>query len=185
MNNSTMATKMNSKTHKVIVATYCVPETIYAVPIDWNVDEITIKYGTVYYKGEEVELESVEMTGDSKYPSTIEDTDDYELEDYFDCEEDENECCDGGCGKKMGESRRIYCDDCDERCRKKIEDECICGKAHKACFNCVMCAEPIYQSNFSQNCGLCMKSMCMNCDNERKLNGENVCEKCEENVLEE
>jgi hypothetical protein len=68
----------------------------------------------VYYKGEEVELESVEMEGDSKYPNLIEETDDYELENYFDCEEEEEEC-DGGCGKKMGEESdcQRVCDDCE------------------------------------------------------------------------
>jgi hypothetical protein len=80
---------MNSNTHKVIIATYYAPETMYAVPIDWDVKDITIRYGTVYYKGEEVELESVEIEGDSKYPRTIEKTDEYDLEDYFECDEAE------------------------------------------------------------------------------------------------
>jgi hypothetical protein len=115
-----MATKMNSNTHKVVVATYYdAPDTIYAVPIDWNVDDIVIRYGTVYYKGEKVELESVEMKGDFKHPSTIEETDEYDLEEYFECED---ECvsnppyyCDGGCGKKMGEESdcQRVCDDCE------------------------------------------------------------------------
>jgi hypothetical protein len=112
-----MATKMNSNTHKVVVAYYA-PKTMYAVPIDWDVKDITIRYGTVYYKGTEVELESVEIE-DSKYPRTIQETDDYELETYFDCED---ECvsnppyyCDGGCGKKMGEESdcQRVCDDCE------------------------------------------------------------------------
>ena len=67
------------------------------------------------------------------------------------------------------------------------DSKCICGELHEACFNCVMCAEPIYQGNFSQNCVLCMNSMCMNCDDdERKTRrGENICENCEEQEEEE
>jgi hypothetical protein len=117
----TMATKMNSNTHKVVIAKYYPPKTIYAVPVDWDVEDITIRYGFVYYKGEEVQLESVELEGDTKYPKTIEESDDFDLEQYFDCEE-EDECvshppylCDGGCGKKMGEESNCQrvCDDCE------------------------------------------------------------------------
>ena len=82
-----MATKMNNETHKVVVATYYAHETIYAVPIDWNVKDITIRYGRVYYKGEQVELKSVEMEGDTKYPSTIEVSEWFDYDDHFEDEE--------------------------------------------------------------------------------------------------
>ena len=118
-----MATKMNSKTHKVVVATYSALYYLYAVPIDWDVKDITIRYGDVSYKGKEVEgIKNVEMEPYYKFPITIEETDDYELEEYFDCEEEEDECvsnppyyCDGGCGKKMGEESdcQRVCDDCE------------------------------------------------------------------------
>jgi hypothetical protein len=62
---------------------------MYAVPIDWDVKDITIRYGRVFYKGTEVELKSVEIEGGMKYPSTIEETDEYDLEEYFECEEAE------------------------------------------------------------------------------------------------
>ena len=79
------------------------------------------------------------------------------------------------------------CNDCEDEEEEEDDDsKCICGELHEACFNCVMCAEPIYQGNFSQNCVLCMNSMCMNCDeDERKFRGENICENCEEENLEE
>ena len=54
---------------------------------------------------------------------------------------------------------------------KEEEDELIC----------CMCCELLKCDMFSQNCVLCMNSMCMNCDDdERKFRGENICEKCEE-----
>ena len=79
-----MATE-SKETHKIIAATYEPKKEMFCVPKDWNVDDIVIKWGVLYYKGEEVEgncpvhvFEDIE-----KIPLEIEDTDDYD--DYFDC----------------------------------------------------------------------------------------------------
>ena len=76
---------MNSKTNKIISATYT-SEYLYAVPIDWEIEDIIIKYGNLYYKQEEQNVKKEEYEPDWKYPNQIEDTD-LDLEDYFECEE--------------------------------------------------------------------------------------------------
>ena len=83
---------MNSKTHKIIVARYERPETIYAVPKDWDLEKVFIKWGRFYYDGEEVNPPSVENEPDVKFPIEVEDgSDDYDLDQWFDCEEEEEE----------------------------------------------------------------------------------------------
>ena len=78
---------MNSNTHKVITATYCPREVVYAVPIDWDVEDIHIKYGEFYYKGELKDVLEFEIEPEYKYPEDIKDND-YELEQFFDCEDE-------------------------------------------------------------------------------------------------
>lgn len=78
---------MNSDTHKVIVARYEGPIFIYAVPMDWNVADICIRYGGFYYKGKQVNPPpEVEFEGDHNEPPIIEESDDFDLETWFDCE---------------------------------------------------------------------------------------------------
>ena len=86
-----MSTKMNSNTHKVIVARYNAPETIYAVPIDWDLEKVCIRYGVFYYDGEKVYPPRVELETCGKFPMDIEETDELKLEEFFDCEEDSEE----------------------------------------------------------------------------------------------
>jgi len=87
----TMATKMNNETHKVIIVRYHQPKTIYAVPKDWDVKDIRIDYDEherVYYKGVEVELQSI-VTDEGDDVHTIEETDGFAVEDHFECDEEE------------------------------------------------------------------------------------------------
>ena len=99
---------MNSKTHKIITST---TDTLYAVPIDWEVKDIKIKYGNLFYKQEEqYDVPNEEREPDDKYHNQIEDFGG-NLEDYFSCEEEEEDdwhteeeeekpiCC-VGCGQK-------------------------------------------------------------------------------------
>ena len=85
-----MASKMNTKTHKVFVATFT-KRTAYAVPIDWDIDDAYVYYDDLFYKDEKQED-----------PHMCEICDDYQdgeahhfkeekdcLEEYFDCEEEE------------------------------------------------------------------------------------------------
>ena len=89
---ATMAAKMNSETHKVIVARYQGPEILYAVPKDWDPEKVRIRYGAFYYDGEEVNPPSFETEPDSKFPIEVEDgSNDFDLDSYFDCEEEEEE----------------------------------------------------------------------------------------------
>lgn len=83
-----MASKMNNNTHKVIVAQYTTYQ-YWAVPIDWELDECSVKYDNLFYKDhclDGVRDENV----DYKYPDG--DLREEELEDYsmfFDCEEED------------------------------------------------------------------------------------------------
>jgi hypothetical protein len=97
---------MNSKTHKIISATYT-SECLYAVPIDWDVEDIIIKYGNLFYKQEQKDVSKEEYEPDWKYPNQIEDTD-LDLEDYFECEEasDEEE-------EESDEEVNCLCPNCD------------------------------------------------------------------------
>ena len=84
--------KMNSKTHKIITAFYCTLEHHFVVPIDWETEDIMIKYGYVFYKGEEKNAPVYEMEGDTKYPESIKDADWEDVAGYFSCcESDEEE----------------------------------------------------------------------------------------------
>ena len=130
-------------------------------------------------------------------------------------EEEEEEiyyCCD--CGVELdrvrdGEEKPDFrCNNCywedkegidskniitpDYRKQEEEEEEDLCEKCEdiNCCTKdeliCCMCCELLKCDMFSQNCGKCLKPMCMDCDNdERKFNGENVCEKCEEEEEEE
>mgnify|MGYP003669297851 FL=1 len=82
---------IKSSTHKIIKATYIFDQ-LYAVPNSWSIDDIYIRYGTIYYKGVDVEkyIKEYECEGDRKYPEKIQDDEYFELDDYFDCEEEEN-----------------------------------------------------------------------------------------------
>jgi hypothetical protein len=78
---------MNSNTHKIIVARYECPDILYAVPKDWDLEKVFIKYGVFYYDGEEVNPPSSETEPDGKYPIEVVDgSDDYDFDQWFDCE---------------------------------------------------------------------------------------------------
>jgi hypothetical protein len=148
--------KMNSKTHKIITATYYPAERHFVVPIDWDIKDIENTREWISYKGEDLILPVCEMEGDDKYPASIEEADWEGLAHHFSCcesdEEEEEDLC------------------------EKCEDINCCTKDELIC---CMCCELLKCDMFSQNCGKCLKPMCMNCDNdERKINRENVCEEC-------
>ena len=79
---------MNDQSHKLITAEY-ITEVNYAVPRDWEVKDIDIKYGELYYKGEHQVVPMREDEDDMKYPNIIEDNDDDEVSQFFDCVEEE------------------------------------------------------------------------------------------------
>ena len=123
-----MATKMNSNTHKMIIATYT-NEYLYAVPIDWKVNDIKIKDGTLYYKQKEQDVPKEGYEPNYTYPNQIEDYEDGNLEDYFDCEEDEGcvKCC--SCDKAEA-THKVFRDalgeyehTCDKCFKKEYEEE--------------------------------------------------------------
>ena len=119
-----MATKMNSKTHKIISATYYPAQRHFVVPIDWDIDDISIKYDTVFHKQEFQDVPVYQMETDTKYPENVEDVDWEDFSGYFSCceseeeEEDCAECC--RCGEDVsndeGEGKQVdgeyWCVDC-------------------------------------------------------------------------
>ena len=125
---STMATKMNSNTHKMIIATYT-NEYLYAVPIDWKVNDIKIKDGTLYYKQKEQDVPKEGYEPNYTYPNQIEDYEDGNLEDYFDCEEDEGcvKCCScdeaEATNKVFRDALGEYEHTCDKCFKKEYEEE--------------------------------------------------------------
>ena len=190
-----MPSKMNRTTHKVIEG-ICIPQVWqFAVPDEWDNDDIVIRNGELFYKDEKqdvpMKFEEVDIFSLAEQKQS-----DWDVEIIFEdecCssdEEEDEECdahppyrCDGGCGKKMGEGND---DECKRICGDCEEEEDLCEKCDdiNCCTKdeliCCMCCELLKCDMFSQNCGKCLKPMCMDCDNdERKINGENVCEKCE------
>ena len=120
---------MNSNTHKMIIATYT-HEYLYAVPIDWKVNDIKIKDRTLYYKQKEQDVpKEEEYEPNYTYPNQIEDYEDGNLEDYFDCEEQEEEE-EKGCMKcgsaprhnQTDEDGSYLCLHCEEIVKKEEEE---------------------------------------------------------------
>ena len=70
---------------KVLEAISQTPSTLYKIPDEWAVEDIVIRYGILYYKGEEVQVPSCEIEGQQKI-AKIEITEDYPIDEYFDCE---------------------------------------------------------------------------------------------------
>lgn len=83
-NDTILKKQVSIETHKAIVATYSsISETIFAVPIEWKLEDVVIKYDCIYYKGiEQFHLQKVINESDKKYPADIIEDD---LEIYFDC----------------------------------------------------------------------------------------------------
>ena len=123
---------IKSSTHKIIKATYIFDQ-LYAVPNSWSIDDIYIRYGTIYYKDVDVEkyIKVEEREGDREYPEKIQD-DGNELDEYFDCEEEEKGCMKCGVRPRHNQTDEdgsylcLSCEDEDEfECElcKKIVNE--------------------------------------------------------------
>jgi hypothetical protein len=78
---------MNSKTHKVVSVKF-IKKIAYAVPIDWDCEELSTSYGDLYYKGEEVKNPKMVCIRDDYDDGEEEDfqENEYDLEEWFDCE---------------------------------------------------------------------------------------------------
>ena len=132
-----MATKMNSKTHKIITATYYPIERHFVVPIDWDIEDISIRYDQVFHKKEFQEVPVKQMEHSDRYPETIEEADWEDCAGYFSCceseEEDDNcaECC---------------------RCGEDVSNDEGEGKAVNGEYWCVDCVD-----DFAHRCELCNK----------------------------
>jgi hypothetical protein len=197
-----MPSKMNRTTHKVIEG-ICIPQVWqFAVPDEWDNDDIVIRNGELFYKDEKqdvpMKFEEVDIFSLAEQKQS-----DWDVEIIFedeccssDEEEDEVKC--GICEKKLEDTINCdYNDDIGEFCckepnclrkfwgdeeKKDEEEEDLCEKCEdiNCCTKdeliCCMCCELLKCDMFSQNCGKCLKPMCMDCVS---YAGENVCEKCE------
>jgi hypothetical protein len=147
-----MSNKMNSKTHKIISATYYPVERHFVVPIDWEIEDIHIRYDHVFHKEEFKEVPVYEMEGDEKYPEKIEEGDWEDLSGFFSCcesdEEDEEEevnCLCPNCdaegtivvskkrAKELKENQELelvcpFGDECEAKQEEEQEKGCVkCG----------------------------------------------------------
>jgi len=86
-----MATEMEDKdkTHKIVTAEFAGPDVMYCVPKDWDLDDIQIRWGIFWYKGVEQDLPERVLEATSELPKRIYVEEDYDVSDYFDCEEPE------------------------------------------------------------------------------------------------
>ena len=86
MSNSTMAYKMNSNTHKLITATLHPVEHHFAVPNDWDLEDITYESGILFYKGKKQYVPKVVDDGECKDLDELKEGIWMDLDVYFDCE---------------------------------------------------------------------------------------------------
>jgi len=117
----TMETPIKSSTHRIIKAIYS-REVLFAVPKEWELDDISVKWNDLFYKGDNEECPSFEFEEDYKYPNEVVEEVELDIEDYFDCES-ESEC----------DTEREYCPYCSKKLTEKTfmyNKDCVCLKCH-------------------------------------------------------
>ena len=72
--------------HKLVTAEYSI-EQLYCVPKDWNLKDISIKWGRFYYQGELKTIPRIDLDPDMKFPYTITEDLDSDATSWFDCED--------------------------------------------------------------------------------------------------
>ena len=77
-----MASLTNPK-YRVVVALYEPAEHFFKIPAHWDMDDVYVKWGTIYYKNEEINVPSQLNEPDYKRPIDIEFRDYDELSSYF------------------------------------------------------------------------------------------------------
>ena len=64
-------TPINEKTHRMLLITYHPTEHYFAIPIEWDMSDVDVKYGMVYYKNEEMLVKNQLIEGDYKRPYEV------------------------------------------------------------------------------------------------------------------
>lgn len=78
---------MNTKTHKAICATFEPAVVYYAVPAFWDLENIMVENGILYYKNQEqLDIQRAEKM---ERLTTIMECDEETLTDYFSCDEED------------------------------------------------------------------------------------------------
>lgn len=117
----------SKKTHKIILATYA-REVLYAVPNDWDAEDIMIRDGILYLEGGAQDVPKFELDPE-RIPEKIEhaDWEPYdEIDAWFDCEEDDwCECCRCSIEIKPQDETKMVGDEC--WCLACYNDEGISG----------------------------------------------------------
>ena len=62
----------------------------YKIPKEWELKDISIKWGVLYYKGKEVAVPQGKFEHDMKRPDELEIDDSADLDLYFDCEDEDD-----------------------------------------------------------------------------------------------
>ena len=74
------------ETHKIVTVEYTT-EHIYCVPIEWELDDIAVRWGEFLYKGELQTPPMVVLDTDLNNPVNMSEALDSDLVIWFDCEE--------------------------------------------------------------------------------------------------
>jgi hypothetical protein len=76
-------TKIEVEKANVLRVTWHAPETYFKIPTDWELKDIEVRWGKLYYKTVLYELEEAESEGDCKRPVEMDILTDDAAEDYF------------------------------------------------------------------------------------------------------
>jgi hypothetical protein len=81
---------MNTKTHKAICATFEPAVVYYAVPAFWDLENIMVEDGILYYKNQQ-QLDVQRAEGFKERLTTIMECDEDTLTEYFSCEDEDED----------------------------------------------------------------------------------------------
>ena len=70
----------------VLEVTYSPPSIYFKIPKEWNLDDIYVTWGELYYKNERVDVPRQELECDFKRPSEMTIREDLDADVFFDCE---------------------------------------------------------------------------------------------------
>ncbi len=74
----------NRSVESVLCVTFQAPKTYFKIPADWDLKEIEVQWGILYYKGVKQDIEGVESELDCKRPVEMDIFADDEAEEYYD-----------------------------------------------------------------------------------------------------
>ena len=121
---------------KVIIATYNPREVAYKIPVGWDLADINIRWGKLYYKGKEQNVRCMERESDSKFPDEVCVAEGHMLEDEEDDDDNDDVSICGLCGESLSQDANMGACMCGgnicvcQKCAKwsETKSEWLCGK---------------------------------------------------------